>query len=172
MAVVYLNRGRLIILVALTPIFLILMHIDKVLIALGQDPKTSEYARVYIVGQIPGLLIQAQFDCVLRYLSAYRKSHIPMMTQFFSTVLHVFWCYILIIKLEMGITGASIAICITYSSNFLALVFYTTLIDTKERSIWTFNRQAFQDWSSYLQLAIPGTLMIMLDMWCYEIITL
>jgi hypothetical protein len=38
MAVVYLNRGRLIILVALTPIILILMHIDKVLIVLGQDP--------------------------------------------------------------------------------------------------------------------------------------
>jgi hypothetical protein len=35
MASIYLNRGRLIILVALTPIILILMNIDKVLVALG-----------------------------------------------------------------------------------------------------------------------------------------
>ena len=89
-----------------------------------------------------------------------------------STALHVFWCYILIIKFDMGINGASMAICITYSSNFFALVFYTTIIDKKERSIWKFNRQAFQDWTSYLKLGIPGTIMIMLDMWCYEIITL
>ena len=111
--------------------------------SLGQDPQTSGYAREYIVGQIPGLMMQAQFDCVMRYLSAYRKSHIPMVTQFISTALHVAWCYLFIIKLEMGISGASLAICITYSSNFFALLFYTTVIETKERCIWKFNMQAF-----------------------------
>jgi Na+-driven multidrug efflux pump len=30
----------------------------------------------------------------------------------------------------------------------------------------------FKDWSGYLKLGVPGALMIMLDMWCYEIITL
>ncbi len=89
-----------------------------------------------------------------------------------STALHIGWCYLFIVKLEMAIGGASLAICITYSSNFFALVFYTTMIDVKERCIWNFNMQAFQDWSSYLKLGLPGTLMIMLDLWCYEIITL
>lgn len=56
------------------------MKIDSILISLGQDPQTSMYARKYIVGQIPGLMMQAQFDCVMRYLSAYQKSHILMVT--------------------------------------------------------------------------------------------
>jgi MATE family multidrug resistance protein len=116
--------------------------------------------------------MQAQFDCNMRYLSAYKKSYIPMVTQLFSTLFHVGWCYLLIVKLGLGIEGASLAICITYSTNFLALVFYTMLIDKSERVMWTIDRQAFSEWTSYLRLGIPGTLMIMLDMWCYEIITL
>lgn len=62
--------------------------------------------------------------------------------------------------------------CMTYSTNFIALVLYTIIIDKKERQIWKVTKQAFQDWTGYLKLGIPGTLMIMLDMWCYEIISL
>ena len=95
-----------------------------------------------------------------------------MVTQLLSTTLHIAWCYLFIVKLDMGISGASLAICITYSSNFFALVLYTTVLDIRERCIWRINIEAFQDWTSYLKLGLPGTLMIMLDLWCYEIITL
>lgn len=96
-----------------------------------------------------------------------------MCTQFVSTALHVGWCYFFIIYLEMGgITGASIAICITCTTNFLALALYTLFIDKSERRIWQFSREALKDWYGYLKLGVPGTLMIMMDLWCYEIITL
>ena len=108
----------------------------------------------------------------MRYLSAYQKSHITMSTQLMSTALHVFWCHLFVVRLDMGVTGASLAICITYTSNFLALVLYTLVIDREESRIWTLNRQAFKDWGAYLKLGVPGTLMIMMDIWCYEIITL
>jgi MATE family multidrug resistance protein len=95
-----------------------------------------------------------------------------MITQLVSTALHIFWCDLLILKLNLGVTGASLAICITYSSNFLSLVFYTCFIDKKERRIWTIDSKAFMDWIPYLKLGIPGTMMIMMDIWCYEILTL
>jgi len=129
LAVVYLNRGRILIFAAFIPVIVFLWNVDKALLALGQDPITSKYARDYIVVQIPGILMQAQFDCVMRYLSAYQKSHIPMMTQLVSTALHVFWCHLFVVRLKLGVTGASIAICITYTSNFIALVLYTCLFD-------------------------------------------
>ena len=108
----------------------------------------------------------------MRYLSAYQKSHITMLTQLVCTALHVFWCHLFVVRLNLGVTGASLAICITYTTNFLALLFYTFVLDRDERRIWTMSRQAFQDWGSYLKLGVPGTLMIMMDIWCYEIITL
>ena len=73
--------------------------------------------------------------------------------------------------MNKGIAGASIAICITNTLNFLSLFIYT-VCHKKFRSMWRFDRYALQDWSSYLKIGIPGTLMIMLDMWCYEIINL
>ena len=125
MAVVFLNRGRVIIFLAFIPITVLLSNVDHILIRLGQDPETSRLARLYIMGQLPGLLMQAQFDCIMRYMSAFKKSHIPMCTQFISTALHALWCYILIVRLEMGILGASVAICITQTTNFVSLAFYT-----------------------------------------------
>ena len=172
LAVVYLNRGRLIIFLAFIPIVALLLKIDIALVSLGQDPTTSRYARDYIVGQLPGLVAYSQFDCVMRYMSAFKKSHIPMCTQVVSTLLHIVWCYLFIVQWQLGILGASLAICVTYTTNFLALVLYTVFIDRQERIIWTVNMKALQDLKSYLKLGVPGTLMIMLDMWCYEIITL
>ena len=74
------NRARIIVFLAFIPIIVILTNIDRVLVSIGQDPGISKYARDYIVGQLPGLVMQAQFDCIMRYLSAYKKSYIPMLT--------------------------------------------------------------------------------------------
>lgn len=95
-----------------------------------------------------------------------------MCTQVISTFLHIGWCHLFIVRWELGIFGASLAICVTYTTNFIALIFYTVFIDKNERQIWSVNMKALHGWQSYLKLGIPGTLMIMLDMWCYEIITL
>lgn len=80
--------------------------------------------------------MQAQFDCTMRYLCAFKKSHIPMCTQIMSTALHVGWCHLFIVTLDFGLFGASLAICVTYTTNFLALLFYTVFIDRQERHIW------------------------------------
>ena len=105
-------------------------------------------------------------------MSVYKKSHIPMFTQIVSTAFHVAWCDLLIVRWALGIRGASLAICITYTTNFIALLFYTAVIDREERVIWSIDKKAFHDWTGYLRLGIPGALVIMLDMWCYEIISL
>ena len=95
-----------------------------------------------------------------------------MCTQIGSTALHILWCYLIIIRYEQGIIGAACAICITQTLNFSTLFIYTSFIDKSHSKIWSFSRSAFQEWSGYLKLGIPGTLMIMLDQWCYEIINL
>jgi len=39
----------------------------------------------------------------MRYLSAYQKSHITMITQLVSTALHVFWCHLFVVRLNLGV---------------------------------------------------------------------
>jgi MATE family multidrug resistance protein len=100
------------------------------------------------------------------------KSHIPMITQVVSTGFHIVWCHILVVYCGMGIRGTSIATCLTYATNFIVVVVYTTLVDKRLRRIWTFDSSAFKGWKSYLELGIPGTLMIVLDWWVVEILNL
>jgi Na+-driven multidrug efflux pump len=49
LAVIYLNRGRILILLAFMPVILLLLNVDKLLNGLGQDSVTTKYARDYIV---------------------------------------------------------------------------------------------------------------------------
>ena len=49
MCSLYLNRGRVIVLLAFVPIGLALINTENILLAIGQDPKTSYYAQRYIV---------------------------------------------------------------------------------------------------------------------------
>jgi len=95
-----------------------------------------------------------------------------MITQVVSTLLHFVWCHLLVIHCGLGIRGASIATCLTYTTNFLVVVIYTTLIDSKLRMIWMFDKSALEGWWSYLELGVPGTLMIVLDWWAVEFINL
>ena len=49
MCAVYLNRGRMILLLAFIPIILLLINTDHILVALGISAEASYYAKIYIV---------------------------------------------------------------------------------------------------------------------------
>lgn len=89
-----------------------------------------------------------------------------------STALHFFWCNYFVHTLDLGLYGASYATCITYGTNFFVILFYTTIVERKFRKIWNINlKKSFNDWGSYLKLGLPGTFMILLDFWAYDIIS-
>lgn len=72
----------------------------------------------------------------MRYLNALHKSHIPLTIQIISTGLHYLWCYVFVLHLNLGVEGAALATSLTYLTNFLGVLVYTTLIDGKLRRIW------------------------------------
>ena len=63
-----LNRARILIFVILSPVVVIFFYVDKILIALAQDPTVAGLARNYVVWTLPGVLSLVQFDCTKRLL--------------------------------------------------------------------------------------------------------
>lgn len=49
----------------------------------------------------------------------------PMVAQTFSSVVHIFLCYLIAIKWEMGVRGLGIATMITYTSMFVFVTIYS-----------------------------------------------
>jgi len=100
-------------------------------------------------------------------------SFVSTYTQAFTTLIHIIWCYFFIIRLDLGVYGASLALNTTYISNFLIQEFY---VNVYKRSIFDnyraplFEEESFLDWPNYLKLAIPTTLLMCIEWWAFEFI--
>lgn len=95
-----------------------------------------------------------------------------MVVQIFGTLLHIFWCYIFVHVIALDIVGVSLAMLITYITLLTMISLYASFI--KELKVGWFlpNTDTFKDIGSYLKLGIPGTLMLMAELWTFELLTL
>lgn len=59
------------------------------------------------------------FDATRRFLSAQFESTIPLYVQLFTLVLHFFWCWLFVDKLDGKVVGVAMATNITYILNFI-----------------------------------------------------
>ena len=166
----YLNRGRIIQLLAWIPQIFILLNTKSILMFLGQEEVTSAAAETYVIVLMPGMFAIVQFEIVRRFLQGMKIFSLTMYIQLVMMILHFFWCYLFVFYLEYGLVGSAIATTITYISNFLA----TTLILTFKEGIipkesWHFfNADSFICLIKYLKIAVPWTLMKWLEWWSYE----
>lgn len=69
----------------------------------------------------------------------------------------------------IGFIGAPIAVAVTNTLMPICLFLYVLLIDGKE--CWGgFSRRAFQNWGPMIRLAIPGLIMLLAELMCYELL--
>lgn len=64
----HLNRARVVVSVILILVMLVFLFVDKILIAVSQDPEISMIARNYVVWTIPGWFFLVHFDSTKRFL--------------------------------------------------------------------------------------------------------
>ena len=118
---IFLNRGKLVCTLIFIPVIIIFVYADTILIALHQDAGISRVARMYCCILIPGIWAQSMFDATRRFLSAQFETTIPLYVQLVTLILHFFWCYLFVIKMEGREIGAALATNITYILNFVLI---------------------------------------------------
>ena len=170
---VYLNRGRMINITFYIPLALILCFFaETILVAIGQDPKVSRDAHSYICLTMPGIFFRGQFDLTKRFLQAMRITFVPMVVQILSTLLHVYLCFLLVVKLKMGVEGLALATSITHFTCWLLTTIYSSFCIPKIRkAFFCPGREAFRHWCSYLQLSLPTSVMECASWWAFQILS-
>jgi Na+-driven multidrug efflux pump len=78
----------------------------------GRDAIVDD-AWEYMPLMMVSCLFAIQLECAKAYLLAYEVTTPFTFIHFTSTLLHIFWCWLLIYTLGYGIIGAGIAIVIT-----------------------------------------------------------
>lgn len=101
-----------------------MLFTEKVLLKVGMDPEACKYAGIFTYTVIPGFFFLSQFDAIRGYLNTMNKSSMIMISTLVAAVLHLFWAFLFVSVLNMGVRGASIATTITYFTQFFIVSVY------------------------------------------------
>ncbi|KAL3847991.1 hypothetical protein ACJMK2_018878 [Sinanodonta woodiana] len=139
---VILQRSVLILLMCCLPCFAVFMNTDHLLKLIGQSPIIANVV-------LPSLII-------------------GLLANIVNVVAHA----TLIIGLNLGILGASVAVALALWSVVIFHVIY--IIGWKVyRVTWTgFSWECLEDWGQFFGLAVPGMAMRCLEWWSFEVLIL
>ena len=123
-------------------------------------------ARDYVTWSIPGCYALIQFDCTKRWLQSIDRAQISTYIQVTMTLLHIGWCYLFIVHLNLKVFGAAIALNTTYLSCYLCQEIYVRFLSNavdkiyfEERTAPFFSQVTLQEWMEFLKYGVPGTCM-------------
>ncbi|XP_075078409.1 protein DETOXIFICATION 16-like [Nicotiana tabacum] len=151
------------------PIVCIWANAGHILVILKQDPEIAAEAGLYARFMIPSIFAYGLLECQIRFLQAQNNVRPMMLSTGITLLLHVFSCWIFVLKTGLGSKGAALANATSYWINVFLLAAYVR-ISPSCKSTWTgFSTKAFTDIPRYLRLAIPSALMICLEIWSFEL---
>lgn len=166
------NKGRIINTVFFLPVALLLIYSDSLLILLNQDPDVAWETKKFLVYQIPGLFMIAQFDTLRRYMQAQEKFDVPAKGLIISNIFHI-----TTLTTVMHYVKYDPIILCAVITNFSMIIDYCLLYYfskdlLKETNYLNILDGAFIDWCDYLELAIPSAFIICAEWWMYEVLAL
>lgn len=168
----YLNRGRVILILVYIPITLVLLQSEYILIQLGQNAEVAGYTLEYIKAYLPGLMLMGLIDGQRRFLNMMNQTKAPMAACYISISFHILLSYIFVWKLDYGIQGTGYASTITNLINYFALLVLSYCIpDIHEAIAWPDSR-ALYGLCEYLRIGIPSTIALCLQFWVYDFMIL
>ncbi len=167
---VYLNKGRIAILIFFLPIFGVMFLCEPFMLLIKMDPAVSKLSQEYVYGLVVALFFQAQFDATRQYLNAIKQSAVITYMMIAASVYHCIILYVLVDVMGYGIYGCSWGTVITYVINSFVVTVYCGYIrkDLKE-SFFFPTRECFDDLWDYFKIGLPSSAMISLEWWSFEI---
>lgn len=121
---------------------------------------------------IIALIVKANFDLMKRFLIQLQVSFVPMIAQIITTSLHGFWCYLFVIKYDLKVKGAGYAMIVTALIQFTSVFLLSLTIPRIRPAFFMPTKESFTDWSEYLAISIPATVMICGSWWAFEFLVL
>ncbi|XP_013836820.1 multidrug and toxin extrusion protein 2 isoform X6 [Sus scrofa] len=166
---VILQRGVLILLLCCLPCWAIFINTESLLRLLKQDPEVSRMAQIYVMTLIPSLPATFLFQLQAKYLQNQGIILPQVITGIVANILNVGMNALLLSALDLGMQGSAWAN--TTSQFFLCALLFLYLrwkkIHVDTWGGWTMD--CFQEWGSFIQLAIPSMFMVCIEWWTFEV---
>lgn len=100
------------------------------------------------------------------------KVAISFYTVLLGAVMHVFHCWIFLIKMELEIVGLGIAMVFTQTVVLIGLMAYTYMQKDLKEALIPFDKRAFEDLGVQFKYGVSTYLMLGLEWWVWELMIL
>ncbi|KDP34992.1 hypothetical protein JCGZ_09280 [Jatropha curcas] len=169
---VHTQRAMLTLLTMSIPLSFIWYFTTTIFIILGQDHDISTGAGTYNRWMIPSLFAFALLQCLNKFLQTQNNVFPMMISSGITALLHIFLCWVLVFKSNLGIKGAALAITISNWINVILLAIYIKFSQDCMKTWTGFTKEALHDIFSFVKLAIPSAIMICLEYWSFDMVVL
>ncbi|CAK7344211.1 unnamed protein product, partial [Dovyalis caffra] len=154
------------------PVSILWIFMDRILVALGQDPEISMVACQYATCLIPALFAYAVLQSLLRYFQS-QSLVLPMLLSTCVTLcFHIPLCWALIFKWKLGSTGAALAIDVSYWLNVIFLALYMGFSSSCAKTRVIYWNDIFYSIKEFFRFALPSAVMVCLEWWTFELLVL
>lgn len=173
-----LQRMVLILLMAIIPISLLWLNLEKIMLFMGQDSGITTMAATYCFYSLPDLLTNTLLQPLRVFLRSQKVTKPMMYCSFVAVVFHVPLNYLLVVVMRLGVPGVAMASVLTNMNMVVLMAGYVGFWRKKEMMLrWDFGGGGVMVGVVYgglgqlMRLAVPSCLMICLEWWWYEIVT-
>ncbi|KAH7528654.1 hypothetical protein FEM48_Zijuj05G0095000 [Ziziphus jujuba var. spinosa] len=169
---IQIQRAMIVNLLVSIPLAIILANTRSILVFVGQNADIATEAGVYAIFMIPGLFAFSLLPCLLTFLQTQNIVYPMMLISGFTTVLHIFICWVLLFESGLGDKGAALANSISYWINVLILAIYVKFSSSCSKTWTGFSMEALNSHEivTFLRLAVPST--VILSTWIFEMVVL
>ncbi|GFZ00055.1 MATE efflux family protein [Actinidia rufa] len=159
---IYLQRSWVILNAMGLVLMLLYVFATPILIFIGQTPEISKAAGKFSIWMIPQLFAMAVNFPLGKFLQAQSKMVAMAVILGGTLVLHTFFSWLLLMKLEMGLAGAAIVLNVSWW--FLAVVQLLYILSGACGHTWSgFSLKAFQNLSKYVKLSLQSAVMVCIN---------
>uniref|UniRef100_A0A8C9D940 Multidrug and toxin extrusion protein n=1 Tax=Panthera leo TaxID=9689 RepID=A0A8C9D940_PANLE len=147
---IILQRGILILMLCCFPCWAVFINTERILLLLKQDPEVSRSA-ASLMSEPQGIIMP------------------QVITGVAANVINVGMNALLLYALDLGVVGSAWANTTSQFllSALLLLYMWWKKIHVDTWGGWTWD--CFQEWGSYIQLAVPSMFMVCIEWWTFEI---
>ncbi|KAI4373250.1 hypothetical protein MLD38_011395 [Melastoma candidum] len=166
------HTGVLSLVVSSLPLSLLWLYLERILTLVGQDPEISAEAGRFAVRLIPALYAYAVLQPLIRYYQT-QSLVIPMVVSSCVTLIfHVIICWMLVFRSGWGNLGAATAIGLSYWLNVILLSLYVIYSPKCAKTRISPSMEVIHTVGEFFSLAIPSAIMICLEWWSFELLTM
>ncbi|XP_076831933.1 multidrug and toxin extrusion protein 1 [Brachyhypopomus gauderio] len=166
---VIVQRGILILLLACFPCWAILINTESILLTVKQNPETARLSQMYVKIFMPALPALYTFIIETTYLQNQGIIWPLVITGVIANVINALANYVLVLVLDLGVTGSAAANVISQYSMAIVLFIYIRCRGLHKDTWHGWSMDCLQEWDTFIHLAVPGMLMLCAEWWTYEL---